>query len=115
MCVVNADISKTAVGALLAITVGLFTSVGGLAASVCFSFWSVACAVGLALAYFIQVFYNPSDRQDVLLKGGDIIAMVYNSTVCAMAPPTAENEDNHLMTFYSNYGLMEAVLIVLCE
>jgi hypothetical protein len=110
-----ADFSQHAVAALLIVVVALFTAVGGLGGSLYFAYFAVSCAVAIALAFFIEVVYNPADRSGVLFPSGDLVDALYNATSCAVLPDSVGNHEASALTFRSHDGLLEAVLIVLCK
>jgi hypothetical protein len=103
------------VAVLLIVVVGLFTAVGGLGGGLYFSYFAVAFAVSVALAFFIEIVYNPANQSGILFPSGDLIEGLYNATTCAVLPDSVGNLHASAVTFHSHDGLLEAVLIVLCK
>lgn len=99
---------------LISVMIAVFAMVGGVGGTLYMSYLTVATSVGIALTFFIDPLYNPLGRDDntMFSDSDDIIKATYTIVNCSTTPGNGDNASS--LTFSSNQGLMEAVLIAMC-
>ena len=94
----------------MAVVVGFFTVVGGLGGTIYVSFFGAALIVVLFLVYFLDIFFDPLNRDGQLYGKWE---KVWEVVQCGRGDE--DNEDYSLLTFLSRQGMVQGIIIILSE